>query len=237
MADFDNQEALASALQWWLDAGADVLVEDAVRDWAAAPPAPARAPEPAPTPAEAALPDTLEAFLAWRGGPDAPDAGWGGDALLASGPADARVMVLVDQPDREDCAAGQLLTGAQGRLFDRMLAAVGFSRETVHLVALCVRRPATGRVRPADAGRLGEIARHHVDLVAPRRLLLMGDAASGAVLGMNVADARGRLRPIHHNTATVEAVAMRHPRFLLDRPAEKAGAWRDLQLLVGDVGT
>ncbi len=75
----DWHQGIASALSWWRDAGVDTLVEDDARDWLA------RAPS-GPTPAPAALavaaapaeilPDTLDAFVAWRFGPDAPEAGW-----------------------------------------------------------------------------------------------------------------------------------------------------------------
>ena len=53
----DWQAATASALEWWADAGVDVLVEDQVRDWFAAPvraaPAAALAAEPVAVVAEA----------------------------------------------------------------------------------------------------------------------------------------------------------------------------------------
>ncbi|GGB32650.1 uracil-DNA glycosylase [Sphingomonas metalli] len=226
----------ASALDWWRDAGVDVLVEDAPRDWLAtpiAPPRPVVAPAAADAaPAGTAMPDTIEAFAGWRLGPDAPEAGWSGVSLAASGPIDARVMVLVDCPEREDGDAGTLVSGAAGRLLDRMLAAVGLSRETVHLAAVCARRPASGRMPRDIEARLGEVARHHVGLVAPERLLLLGDATSRAVLSAERPAVRGGLQPFNHKRGQTGVVASLHPRLLLERPALKAESWRDLQLLV-----
>ena len=75
-------------------------------------------------------------------------------------------------------------------------------------------------------------------LAAPKRLLLMGNAASRAVLGADVARARGRLHGINPKGGTTAAaagtgaVASFHPRFLLERPAAKAEAWKDLQMLI-----
>ncbi|KQM65741.1 uracil-DNA glycosylase [Sphingomonas sp. Leaf17] len=240
----------ASTLDWWQEAGVDVLVEDAPRDWlvveepvilpppakpapvadvTASPPATALASD-VPVPA---MPDTIAAFLDWRGGPHAPEAGWPGATILASGPVDAAIMVLVDQPDREDCDAEKLLSGTVGRLFDRMLAAIGQSRDSVHVASVCVKRPAAGRVaRDLDA-RLGEVARAHVALVAPKRLFLMGNAASRAVLGMDFMSARGTLHRFNYGDAHSEAVASHHPRFLIEKPIAKADAWKDLQLLIG----
>lgn len=226
----------ASALEWWRDAGVDVLTEGSPHDWLAAPaPRAPAAPAPAaPAPGVPALPDTLDAFLAWREGADGPDADWGGERVLASGPADARVMVLLDQPDRDDCAAGVLLSGAAGRLFDRMLAAVGLSRDAVYVASVCVRRPATGRLPRGSEARLAEVAMHHLSLVRPERLLLLGEAASRAVLGPDMGATRGILHWVNHRSGTSGAVASLHPRLLLQRPAVKAEAWRDLRLVFGE---
>ena len=226
---------VASALDWWADAGVDLLVDDVPRDWFAAPPPPRPAAADAPPPVPA-LPATLEAFAAWRTGPDAPDAGWSGAAVAASGPTDAALMVLLDCPDREDGDAGALLAGIQGRLFDRMLAAIGLSRDAVHVAAVCARRPIAGRMPREVEARLGEVARHHVQLVAPKRLLLLGDATSRAILGMERGVARGRPHQFQHKDGITQVVASLHPRLLIERPAMKAESWRDLRLLMGDAG-
>lgn len=226
---YDWAAAAASALEWWRDAGVDVLVEDAPRDWLAAPVRAAPA-LPAATVAEA-MPATLGAFLDWRGGSDLPDAGWSGAAIAADGPETAGLMILADCPDRDD--AGALLSGGSGgRLFARMLAAIGIERAGVHIAAVCLRRPPAGRVPREAAARLGEIARHHVALVRPQRLLLLGDAAARAVLDLHLAEARGRLHFINHDGGTVRVAASHHPRFLVDRPACKAESWRDLRMLM-----
>lgn len=231
---FDDWRAtVASTLDWWRDAGVDVLVEDGPRDWLAGPAVvPVEVAAPIAATATAALPDTLTAFLDWRGGADAPEAGWRGATIAASGPADAAVMVLADCPDRDDEPGCALLSGAAGRLFDRMLAAIGLTRAEVHVTAVCARRPLAGRMPGEVEARLGEIARHHVGLVAPKRLLLLGNAASRAVLATDMARARGSLRPFKHIGGETGVVASFHPRLLLERPAQKAEAWKDLQLLM-----
>jgi len=228
--DLDWARMVASALEWWHDAGVDTLVDEAPRDWLAGP---AALPLPAaPVVAAAGLPEEIEAFLGWRRGGDAPEAGWRGVQVEASGPARAAVMVLVDCPERDDDAAGLLTKGAAGTLFGRMLAAVGLSREAVHVASVCLRRPPPGRMGTEVEARLGELALHHLALVAPKRLLLLGDAASRAVLGTNVMAARDGLRSVNHKGGTTGVVASFHPRLLLERPAAKAEAWKDLQALV-----
>jgi uracil-DNA glycosylase family 4 len=79
---------------------------------------------------------------------------------------------------------------------------------------------------------LAEIAKHHIQLIAPPRLLLLGNAASRAILGMELQAARGRLHDFNHKTGETGVVASFHPRFLMEKPAAKAEAWKDLQMLM-----
>jgi len=235
----DWMSSVASTLDWWQEAGVDVLVEDAPRDWLAEPmaapalPIAALAAAAAPVHVPAALPDTLADFIAWRLGDAVPEVEWRGVSIAASGPADAAVMVLVDCPDKDDGTAGMLMTGQTGALFDRMLAAIGLSRDVIHLAAVCAKRPVAGRMPREVEARLAEISSHHIGLVAPKRLLLLGNAASRAILGAEMPGTRGSLRTFNHKRGETGVVASFHPRFLIEKPAAKAEAWKDLQLLMG----
>ncbi|CUS45633.1 MAG: uracil-DNA glycosylase [Pseudomonadota bacterium] len=246
----DWRTAAASALEWWRDAGVDASIDESPRDWLAPvePPKPVRrvqAVAAAPVVARP-LPSTLAAFEAWRLGPEAPEADWPGQPLAAQGPSSSNIMVLIDLPEREDADSGILMSGPAGRLFDRMLAAIGRDRGSIYLVPVCASRPVAGRVAPEIEERLNQVARHHVLLAAPKRLLLLGNAPSRALLGADAARMRGSLHGINlgggkgppgDNDVATQAVASFHPRFLIERPAAKAEAWKDLQMLIGDLDT
>ena len=218
----------ASALEWWHEAGVDTFVEDSPRDWLARP-APLAPPPPAePVPQQAALPDTLEAYVAWRGGDEPLDAGWSDLRFVAEGDPASGLMVIVDCPDDDGIA-----TGATGRLLDRMLAAIGRTRESIYLATMCAARPLAGRITPENEAALGPLLRHHVALTGPRRVLVTGGAASRAIAAADAARARGSLHDINLNGVRVGVVVTYPLRVLLDRPAAKGEAWKDLQLLMG----
>ncbi len=227
-----------STLEWWQDAGVDVLVDDAPRDCINPPETViyAAAATPAPAFSPAMLPDTLAQFLAWRGGPDAPEASWNGVHFSASGPDDAAVMVLVDCPDRGGAQSGCLVSGGAGQLLDGMLRAIGFSRESVHLASICAKRPSSRRLGRDVEERLHELARHHVALVRPQRLLTLGDTATRAVLSTDLVSARGSSHLLNHAGGETTVVASFHPRLLVDRPGLKGESWRDLRMLVKGMG-
>jgi DNA polymerase len=250
--------AAASLMRWWRDAGMDTLVDDAPRDWLATKlplptgektaewgdagreavsqgtaPLPGRsAAVPLPGGERIQLPGTLDALLAWmRDSADAPEARWGRTRLLPAGNPRADIAIMIDAPDPADIAAGSLLSGELGALFAKMLAAIGLGRAAIWLSPFATIRP-VGRI-PQDAlRRLTEIARHQLGLVAPKRLLIMGDTPSRALIGTEVMPARGQLHPLNLGSLTIETVATFHPRLLSERPAYKAQAWKDLQLLM-----
>lgn len=241
-----SRDALASLLGWWREAGVDTLVEDAPRDWLARPridvghdSEPRHA---APPPVSAmsaqeqpALPATLPELLAWmRDGADVPEARWGRTRILPSGDLQSGLMILTDMPEPGDAEAGRLLAGEIGELFDKMLAAIGRSRETIWLAPIASIR-SVGRVPAAVSDRLIAIARHQVALVAPKRLLIMGETPNRALIGDDWQQRRGDYHRLNFGGVVVEAVPTFHPRMLNDRPAYKKAAWADLQLVVKDL--
>lgn len=222
----DWRQGIASALEWWRDAGIETLQDDEPRDWLARPVAApiAAAAEAAVAAAPEILPTTLEDFVAWRIGPNAPERGWHAPLIAPSGPANATLAIFSDMPCAED--RDGLMSEATGRLFDRMLAAIGLSRESVYLGSLAVARPLTGRVPPEQEARLVQLARHHLSLLKPERLLLFGQAAEKLIDGSH--DGSG---DVNLFGCTTRVVASYHPRFLLERPAAKSEAWKHLLLL------
>lgn len=228
--------AATSALQWWLDSGVDTIVGEEPRDWLRpkAPPAvpAARASVPAPAPADEP-PAQLDLFQAWlRSSESLPYAAPAAPRICPAGDPTAGLMIVVDMPTAEDCTTGTLLSGEAGRLFDRMLAAIGRDRSSIYFAALSCFRSPSGQLSGEPQKQCALLARHHIGLAAPRALLLFGDPASKALLGLPVARARGRWHEIATHQGAVRALATISPRQLLDHPTQKRLAWADLQMLM-----
>lgn len=230
----------ASVLQWWLDAGVDVAIAEEPRDWlrAKAPPAILETKSAAPAapaavaPAEE-LPGQLDLFQAWlQSSETLPFASPSASRVCPAGDPAAGLMIMIDMPSAEDCSAGTLLSGDVGRLFDRMLAAIGRDRASVYFAALSCLRSADGRLAGPQEQQCGLLARHHIGLAQPKALLLFGDAAAKSLLGLPVARARGRWHEITTHAGPVRAIATLSPRQLIAHPAQKAHAWADLQMLM-----
>jgi uracil-DNA glycosylase len=230
--------AVESALNWWTEAGVDTLVAEQPRDWLRPETKPPpRSPVRGAAGAPADLPpDQLDLFQAWLASNERlPLASPGAPRICPAGDPASGLMILADMPTGEDCAAGTLISGETGRLFDRMLAAIGRDRGTIYLAALsCIRSP-SGQLNNETVKSCAALARHHIGLAAPKAVLLFGDACSKALLGLSVPQARGRWHEIATHAGRVKALATISPRQLLEAPRLKAMAWADLQMLIEEV--
>lgn len=224
-----DARGVASLIGWWRDAGVDAFVEDTPQPWLGRAAVTAKPVVDAP----ATPPPTHSAFVDWlQTSADIPSAGPAPRRLAPSGIVGAPIMVMVDMPESSDHDAQKLMSGEVGQLFDRMLAAIGLDRAQIYLAPLCPGRPATGQISEEYFTRLAEIARHHIGLAKPKRVWLLGQTTSRALLGVDAVAARGKLHFINHSGGNVEVVASLHPRLLLQNPARKAGTWADMQLLM-----
>ena len=225
-------EIAASALLWWADAGVDTIVGEEPRDWLREKPKAPAQPAPATAPADV-LPDQLELFRGYlRDSGTLPFSAPNARRVCPSGDPASGLMMVTDMPAAEDCASGTLLSGEAGRLFDRMLAAIGRDRDSIYLASLSCLRSPDGRFTDTASTQCATLARHHIGLAAPKAVLLFGDSCAKALLGLPVIKARGRWHELSTHAGQIPAIATFAPNFLLDQPAAKAGAWADLQMLM-----
>jgi DNA polymerase len=219
--------AAAELLHWWLEAGVDVAVAEEPRDWLR--PAPAAAPISPPSNVTEPSPETLGQLRDWlASSAQLPLASTTARRILPHGPEEAAVMMLSDAPALEDFASGQPIGGDAWALAQKMLAAIGLDSEQAYSASLSCFHAPGARMSEADRAACADIARRHVALVKPRRLLLLGDGPCRALLGQPLLAVRGHV----HRIEGVRAVATFHPRWLLQRQADKAKTWADLLLLM-----
>jgi uracil-DNA glycosylase family 4 len=220
-----DRAAAESLINWWLEAGVDGAVGEGPRGWLRAdqPPAPTRPQTPAPE-----KPADLAGFQAWlASAPGLPMDRPGAVRVAPHGAAGARIMLLSDLPGREDAAEAKPIGGEAWLLTRRMLAAIAIKDEDAYVASLSPFHAPGARFN-GELEACAALARDHIRLVRPGRLILFGDAPARALLGEPLARARGRV----HRIEGVRAIATFHPRWLLQRPSDKALAWRDLLLLM-----
>jgi uracil-DNA glycosylase len=221
-----------SALAWWLEAGVDVAVQEEPRDWlkSAAPKPQAQVSEPPPNVAQPTH-ETLAELQDWlASSAQLPLASSAARRIMPQGPENAGIMLLTEAPTLEDFAAGQPIGGESWELAKRMLAAIKISADEAYSASLSCFHVPGAKMSTADREACAEIARRHIQLAKPKRLLLLGDGPAQALLGKPLPQARGHV----HKVEGVRTVATFHPRALINQPSNKSLAWKDLLLLMED---
>ena len=218
-----DQAAARAALEWWLEAGVDVAIGESPRNWLTAPTA--AAPPVAPPPPT--VHEDLSAFRHWL----SSEAGLpldraGARRVLPHGAEGAEVMLLSDVPAMED--GEQPIGGEAWALMVRMLGAIGMRADQAYSASLACFAAPGAKLSASEMESCADIARKHIALVKPKRLILLGDGPARGLLGEKLPQARGRA----HKVEGVRTIATFHPRWLLQRPGDKALAWRDLLLLM-----
>jgi len=222
-----------SALSWWLEAGVDLAVQEEPRDWLkpVQKPAPG-APAPAPVANVAEVShDTLAELQQWLSSSvQLPLAGPAAKRVLPHGPEEATIMLLSDAPTVEDAAAGQPIGGEAWELTKRMLHAISIKPDEAYSASLTCFQSPGARMTAQDREACAEIARQHIRLAKPKRVLLFGEGPAQALLGKPLLQARGHVHKIE-GVRTIVTFSARH---LIKRPLDKSLAWKDLLLLMED---
>ncbi len=235
----------------------------AVDSMASAPPVPAKAaPAPAPAAAAAAAAPATRTAAATPAAPPAPlsaaaaavatmdwpalrevVAGCRDCGLCASrrqtvfgvGHPQAHLMVVGEAPGEQEDQRGEPFVGAAGQLLDRMLAALGLTRDEAPAErqvfianTLKCRPPRNRNPSPEELASCRPYLERQVALVQPRVILAMGRFAVQSLLGSDAPI--GRLRGQVHHWQGVPLVVTYHPAYLLRQPTDKARAWDDLCL-------
>ncbi|MCM2442782.1 uracil-DNA glycosylase [Agrobacterium vitis] len=151
--------------------------------------------------------------------------------IFAEGPAEAGIMVIGPIPSADDDREGLAFSGRTGALLDRMLAAIGLRRDALLLTtAIPWRGPGDRMPTPAEAAICRPFIERQIALAEPKAVLLLGNFTARFFFGgtATIHSMRGEWRDVAAGGHGVAAMATFHPQELLQAPATKALAWRDL---------
>ena len=147
--------------------------------------------------------------------------------VFADGADKARVMFVGEAPGRDEDVQGKPFVGRAGQLLDKMLAAIGQSREeSAYITNVLPWRPPQNRdPKPDEIAMMVPFLEKHIGLIDPDVVVIVGNISCQALLGR-----RGisRLRGQWTQALGRPALPMFHPAYLLRNPGAKREAWADL---------
>ena len=155
--------------------------------------------------------------------------------VFANGDPNARLMFVGEGPGADEDAQGLPFVGKSGQLLNNMIGAMGLRREDVYVANIVKCRPPANRApEPVEANTCTQFLVRQMDVVQPEVVVALGATAAMYLLGVrqSLASLRGRF----HQVRGAKCAITYHPAFLLRDPTKKADAWKDLQMVMGEMG-
>jgi uracil-DNA glycosylase family 4 len=157
--------------------------------------------------------------------------------VFGTGPLDAEVMFVGEAPGSDEDAQGEPFVGKGGQLLGRIIAACGFTRESVYLChAIKCRPPKSRTPTAAECANCRDFFRRQFELVKPKHLVALGPFAARLFAGQNatLAVLRGKV----HQYRGAPLVCTHHPDDIeKDTTGRlKPETWEDMKLLLRAMG-
>ena len=155
--------------------------------------------------------------------------------VFADGDPGARLMFVGEGPGADEDASGVPFVGKAGQLLNNMIVAMGLKREEVYIANIVKCRPPGNRTpEPVEANTCSQFLLRQMDVVQPQVVVALGATAATYLLGVkqSLAGLRGRW----HSCRGAKLAVTYHPAFLLRDPRMKGEAWKDLQMVMVELG-
>jgi DNA polymerase len=155
--------------------------------------------------------------------------------VFADGSPTARLMFVGEGPGADEDAQGLPFVGKAGQLLNNMIGAMGLKREEVYIANIVKCRPPGNRVpEPIEANTCSPYLLRQIDIVQPEVIVALGSTAATYLLG--VKQSINSLRGRWHTCRGAKLAVTYHPAFLLRDPRQKVEAWKDLQMVMKELG-
>ncbi|MBL9015655.1 MAG: uracil-DNA glycosylase [Myxococcales bacterium] len=154
--------------------------------------------------------------------------------VFGVGAEDAPLMFVGEAPGEQEDRRGEPFVGPAGELLDKMIEAMGWSRQTVYIANTTKCRPPGNRnPQPDELEQCMPFLKAQVAAIAPRIIVALGRPAANQLLGTDAPISA--LRGAFHDRHGVKVMPTFHPAYLLREPDRKRDAWSDLKLVMAEL--
>jgi len=174
--------------------------------------------------------------------------------VFGEGDPRARLMFVGEAPGQEEDRTGRPFVGKAGQLLDKMIVAMGLSRESVYICNVLKTRPPNNQTPTVEEARAcAPYLYEQIRIVSPEAIVTLGKSASQLLLGTT--ESMGRMRghwaefPPNDPLVNLEEIGLAgfgpipvmptyHPAFLLRSYTadNRSRVWSDLQQVMARLG-
>lgn len=147
----------------------------------------------------------------------------------------AELMFIGEAPGADEDEQGEPFVGRAGQLLNNMIKAMGLQRQEIYIANIIKCRPPGNRTPERDeCETCSPFLMRQIAAIRPKVIVALGAVAAKTLLAINssMSDLRGRWYDFRGTKLAVTY----HPAFLLRDPRQKKEAWKDLQMVMKELG-
>jgi uracil-DNA glycosylase family 4 len=147
----------------------------------------------------------------------------------------AELMFIGEAPGADEDQQGEPFVGRAGQLLNNMIKAMGIRREDVYIANIIKCRPPGNRTPERDeCDTCSPFLMRQIAAIRPKAIVALGAVAAKTLLAINapMSEFRGRWYDFRGTKLAVTY----HPAFLLRDPRQKKETWKDLQMVMKELG-
>jgi DNA polymerase len=156
--------------------------------------------------------------------------------VFARGTGSAGLCFVGEGPGADEDAQGFPFVGKAGQLLDKMITAMGMTRDEVYVCNIVKCRPPNNRKpEPEEMSACVPYLHEQLELLSPQVIVALGATAVQGLLGSSegITRMRGKWKLYR---GKVPVMPTFHPAYLLRQPEAKREVWADLQAVLQSMG-
>ena len=147
----------------------------------------------------------------------------------------AELMFIGEAPGADEDTQGEPFVGRAGQLLNNMIKAMGLRREDIYIANIIKCRPPGNRTPERDeCETCSPFLMRQIATIKPKVLVALGAVAAKTLLAIN--SPMSELRGHWYDFRSTKLAVTYHPAFLLRDPRQKKEAWKDLQMVMKELG-
>jgi uracil-DNA glycosylase len=155
--------------------------------------------------------------------------------VFADGNPKAKLVFVGEGPGRDEDMQGLPFVGRAGKLLTSMIEAMGLQRQDVYICNVVKCRPPENRLpEPDEIKTCSPFLLRQLEVVDPKVIVALGACAAQTLLQTTrgISHFRGQWQEFRGR----KLMATYHPAYLLRNPPAKADVWKDLQMVMAELG-
>ena len=155
--------------------------------------------------------------------------------VFGEGNPNAELVFVGEAPGRKEDIEGRPFVGEAGRLFTRIIKAMGLERKDVYICNVVKCRPPRNRDPEADEIKACfPFLEAQLRIISPKVICTLGRIAAQTLLGKDfkITKQRGNW----YSYKDIPVMPTFHPAYLLRNPSEKRLVWEDMKKIMEKLG-